>query len=322
MNQVQLYFLLFLTRAFIPLDIETVITGNTVTLNLPQYFDFQKTDFYSLIFDNFNFDLTNKEYDLLDVQSDSTAYNIGPTIILGVIIIILHIFVFLIYKLLSMFSEENRWSLLLKYAKLVLNKSLNILTFGYYIRYILEMNQFILISSVHEVYSFNSDNTLNIVSLVFAILMLVSCLLLILLVTYLSLTSYEVDEDKHNKLGEIFSGVKMQKKHKFYVVALLIRRTVFIVILITSESISSRATIGVLSGLQLGYLIFLAFIRPFEEFKCNAIEIMNEIYFLFLLSSLIYLNTEDNWNQSITNSYIFFLTSNTIVAFLIVFGKI
>ena len=108
MNQVQLYFLLFLTRAFIPLDIETVITGNTVTLNLPQYFDFQKTDFYSLIFDNFNFDLTNKEYDLLDVQSDSTAYNIGPTIILGVIIIILHIFVFLIYKLLSMFSEENR----------------------------------------------------------------------------------------------------------------------------------------------------------------------------------------------------------------------
>ena len=61
-NQVQLYFLLFLTRAFIPLDVETVITGNTVALNLPQYFDFQNINFYSSVFDNFKYDISKHEY--------------------------------------------------------------------------------------------------------------------------------------------------------------------------------------------------------------------------------------------------------------------
>ena len=43
MNQVQLFFLLFLTRAYIPLDVKTVITGNAPALNLPQFFLVLKT---------------------------------------------------------------------------------------------------------------------------------------------------------------------------------------------------------------------------------------------------------------------------------------
>ena len=321
MNQVQLFFLLFLTRAYIPLDVKTVITGNTAALNLPKFFSFERIEIYSSALDEFNFDLTNHEFDPLEVQSNSTIYNISPTILFGALVILLHLYVLLLNKILSKIESAGKWSYPLKVFKWVANKAFCVLTFGYYIRYIFEMNQFILISSVYEIFNLKLSQPLEIVSFIFALLILVACIALILFVLFLSFSKYEVVEGKHNKLGEIFSGVKMQKKHKFFVVALLIRRALFVVLLITLESVPSRALIGVLSSLQLGYLVLLSFIRPFDEVKCNIIEIMNEVYFLALLSSLIYLNTEENWSQTITNFYMLFLTSNTIMTFLIIFGK-
>ena len=217
-------------------------------------------------------------------------------------------------------ETTGKWSWPLKVVKWILNKSFNILTFGYYIRYILEMNQLILISSVYEIYSFSSSQPLKIISFVCAIFIFIAWIILIVFVAFLSLSSYEVTEGNHNKLEEIFSGVKMQKKYKLYVTALLIRRALFVILLITLESIPSRAVIGILTGFQLGYLAFITFIRPFSEIKWNIIEIMNEVYFLALLSSLIYLNTEDNWSQSKIDFYTSFLTSNTIMAFIIILG--
>ena len=113
----------------------------------------------------------------------------------------------------------------------------------------------------------------------------------------LSISSYATDEDKHNKLGELFSGLKMDKKFKFYVVILIFRRAIFVVLLLTWVSVASRLLIGVLAFLQLIYFSYVCFLRPFKEFKDNLIEIMNETFFLLLLSALIYFNTKTNWSS-------------------------
>ena len=321
MNQVQLFFLLFLTRAFIPLDVKTIISGNSIALNLPQYFNFQKLDFYSSALSYFDFSLSDQNFDSLNIQSDSSLYNLNPTLILGILLVLFHFIILLLRYLLSKTETTGKWSKFLFIIKWIISKIFNILTFGYYIRCILEMNQFILITSVYEVYSFNLSQNIRIMSFIFAILIWIACLALIAFVAYLSFSSYETVEAKHNKLEEFFSGIKMQKKHKLYVFALLVRRALFIVLLITSQLIPSRTILIVISLLQLGYLALISFIRPFKEIKCNIIEIMNEFYFLILLSSLIYLNTESNWNNFLANVYIFTLTSNTIATFLVIFGK-
>ena len=93
------------------------------------------------------------------------------------------------------------------------------------------------------------------------------------------------------------------------------------ILLITWLFISSRVLIIVLSLIQFVYILDLSYLRPNEETKGNLIEILNEIYFWFLVLFLSIVNTEGEWNSTKTNTYMWILVSNTFVVFAIVSGK-
>ena len=118
-----------------------------------------------------------------------------------------------------------------------------------------------------------------------------------------------------------FWGIQQNKSHKFYVTLLLLRRFWFVILLITWLFMSSRALIIVLSLIQFFYILSLSYLRPYEETKWNLIEILNEIYFGFLVLFLAIVNIEDEWNSTKTNTYMWVLVSNTIVVLVIVSGK-
>ena len=67
-NQIQLLFLLLLTRAFIPIDIQNVITGGEFSLDIASYMKIQIL--INSAINKFNFNLTNKSLDLLSIRSD------------------------------------------------------------------------------------------------------------------------------------------------------------------------------------------------------------------------------------------------------------
>ena len=121
-----------------------------------------------------------------------------------------------------------------------------IMTYGYYIRFIMQMHQLLLVFSVYEIYSFNLSNLFNIISFVFAILILILCLSFAGVILHLSLSSYETSEEEHNKIGEFFIGIKMEKRYKFFVTALVLRRILFAILLISLMSISSKLLIIIL----------------------------------------------------------------------------
>ena len=296
-NQTQLFFLLLLTRAYIPDDVKLVITGLKFALNLPFYFSFSKISTYNSIIDNFNFELSNYSLSYVGVSSDSSVYNIAPFIATLLIVIVLHLLVIIFMKLFTVCSADWVWYWLVKIMKWITEKLYNILTFGYYIRAALEINQYLLICSVYETYLFDTSQSFRIVSLAFAMLVLIGWILIEVFAFCLSTSSYAIDEDKHNKLGELFSGLKMDKRFKFYVVILVFRRSIFVVLLLTWVSVASRLLIGVLTFLQLIYLSYVCYLRPFKKLKDNLIEIMNETYFMLLLSALIYFNTKSNWSS-------------------------
>ena len=183
------------------------------------------------------------------------------------------------------------------------------------------MNQFILISCVHEIYNFNTSDSLRIISLSFAFCLLFLCLGFIFFVSLLAYSSYEISEKEHNKFGEIFSGITMQKRNKFYVSVLLIRRLTFVILLITVVSIQSWVLVCILSLLQLWYMIYIMIIRPFESRKNNFNEILNEVYFFILLISLIFLNSEKDWSSEVTQIYMWVVCSNSILSFIIILSK-
>ena len=122
-------------------------------------------------------------------------------------------------------------------------------------------------------------------------------------------------------LGSFFSGLKEDKKSRFYVTLLLLRRFTFILLIILLSSIPSRAIIGILLAIQLVYMGCIMYLRPYKEVKGNIIEILNEIYFFSLIWIFLVFNEESNWSSIKTQIWMWFLTSNTLASFLIVVGK-
>ena len=320
-NQVQLFFLLLLTRAYIPDDVKLIITGLKFALNLPSYFSFSLIPSYNSVLDNFNFDLSNYSLSYVEVNSDSSLYNSASFLITMLIMIVVHAFFLTLHILLSKCRTDWNWSWFIKIIKWIILKICHFLTFGYYIRVVLGMNQYLLICSVYEIYIFNTTQLLKIISLLFATLLLIVWIIISIFTFYLSISSYTVDESKHNKLGEFFCGLKMEHKFKLYSFMLILRRTVFTVLFVTWITVASRLLIGVLILFQLIYLAYVCYLRPFKEYKDNIVEIVNETYFLSLLSFLIYLNTESYWSSTIISIYMWTISSNSMVLFIITISK-
>ena len=148
------------------------------------------------------------------------------------------------------------------------------------------------------------------------------CLSFVVFALYLAWSSYKIIEKEHNKLGELFSGLKPERKFKLYSWVFMIKKAIFVSFLITLSIVSSRILIGILSTLQLGYLIYVSVLRPFKETKWNIIEILNEIYFIWLFGSLAYLNSESNWNSTLISIFTWFIASNNMWIFMIIISKI
>ena len=320
-NDVQLFFLLLLTRAYISNDVKLVITGLKFALNPPFYFSFNTMSAYNKVINNFNFELSNYSLSYVGVSSDSSVYNTAPFFVSLLVVIVCHLVVIVFMKLLAKCKTDWKLGWIVKLMVWIADKIYKLLSFSYYIRVALEINQYLLICSVYEIYSFNTSQPFRVASLAFAILILILWISTLALAIYLSMSAYTVNEGKHNKLGEFFNGLKILRKFKFYTCMLILRRTIFIVLLVTWISLASRLLIGLLVLLQLVYLAYVCYLRPFRELKDNLNEIMNEVYFLLLLSSLVYLNEESYWSSTVTSIYMWIVCSNSMAVLFILIGK-
>ena len=186
--------------------------------------------------------------------------------------------------ILSKESKSNCWSYVLSGIHMILQKVMIFFTFALYIRAILQTNQFTLISWVSELYNFNVSNTKRIMSIIIAFFVLIAWIAIIVITILLTLSkdAYKLSEspDKRSKLDHLFNGVSLNKKSRMFIWFLLIRRLIFIILLITVGPKSSIVAISLLVVFQLIYFGLLIAIRPYKEVNCNIIEIINEMYFL------------------------------------------
>ena len=320
-NQVQIFFLLLITNAFIPDSIQRIIKGLEFTLNYPNVIPFTEITAYRSFINKFNIKLSNQSLNSLGIYSDSTFYNSNKFFILQILMGLFTAFIYFLWILLSRCREDRHCKRPILILKWWVSKVYLFMTFGYFIRTILEMTQILLISSINEVYTANTLETLEIASFIIAILILWAFILLNVFIFYLALSPYRVEEDEHNKFGELFSGIKMKSWFKLYSFIMQMRKTIYIIVLIVLTSISSKFLIGILSVLQIFYSIYITFLRPYIEVKCNVIEILNEIWFIILLILLIFWNTENDWTDMKASIYMWIIASNNILSFCIVLSK-
>ena len=197
------------------------------------------------------------------------------------------------------------------------------LVFSYFIRNAFEMSQFLLISTINEIYDGNTNDSYRSISFGISIIIIILLYVLMLFfVILLIVSSYKINELEHNKLEEVFRGLQQNKKRRCYVVMNFLRRVLFILLLIILSSNSLLTLIITLSVAQVIYIIWLASLRSYEETKWNLIEILNEIYFGTLILFLVFINTENDWSPVLTKVYMWTIASNTFATFVIVIGII
>ena len=321
-NQVQLYFLLFLTRAFIPDQIKKVIIGMDFWLNpfdnIPPF----DPKFYGELLNKLYFNVDNPELSNFKINSASTIYNAFSIISWLIFTAILHIIFYVLHRSSSNWRTEGRWAKLKRLLKYIFKKIFEILTFAIYIRYILELSQFFMVSSISEIYSFDTSGYLRIISIVFAIIVFAFFAIVIVSLFIFAFSSYKEIEGEHNKLSELISGLKQNRKERLYVAILMARRLTFITILIFSGSLSSQIVIGMLIAFQTPYLIYLFLIRPFKEMDTTIIELANEWIFIVLLITLIFLNSEKDWTPLLAHIYMQAICFSSFMSSVVVAGKL
>ena len=102
-----LFFLLLLTRAFIPTDVRHVIEGSNFASNIYAYLPMKDLGIYSYLFGKFKFELTNKVLESFDINYDSTVVNLSNVLVSNLIMILFSLLVYLFRLLFSRFRERE-----------------------------------------------------------------------------------------------------------------------------------------------------------------------------------------------------------------------
>ena len=68
---------------------------------------------------------------------------------------------------------------------------------------------------------------------------------------------------------------------------------------------------------QIFYFILICFLRPYDTFKENLIELINEGVFTVLSGFLLYLNEEDRWSEALEKTFTYLIVANTVAISLV-----
>ena len=160
-------------------------------------------------------------------------------------------------------------------------------------RLFIESHEAMLLSATSEVYAMDIDSVASGVSFVTALLVLCASIILPLLafkVFWRYRNSF--NPDKKFMLMEFIADLRNAKAARAYMTVLLIRRIVFVILVIfLIESPREFIYIVIIGNLyqfnllvsQLAYILTLIFIRPFENIVNNIIEMVNELFLCVIL---------------------------------------
>ena len=115
---------------------------------------------------------------------------------------------------------------------------------------------------------------------------------------------------------------KESRSKRLYTSLLLLRRIVLVTWLICCQSFTNIfITLGVFIA-QIFYMVSLFILRPYQDFKDNLIECINEVFFTVLIGILFHFNSAERWSDFITKTYVWIMMANNTILLFIVLSKI
>ena len=196
------------------------------------------------------------------------------------------------------------------------------LYFSVYIRLLMETSQFLMMSSLYQIYSWSFLNYRYSISFALSVIWILFILFLIV-VSFIQWRRFfnGYDKNKHYYFKEFLSSIKERPWARIYTTWMMVRRLLLVSLLIFGSSLQSIILVSMMILIQLIYLIIVLILRPFDDFINNLITILNEIYYLVLICMLVYFNNPDRWTDTIATIYMYLIMSNSAIIILILVGN-
>ena len=101
----------------------------------------------------------------------------------------------------------------------------------------------------------------------------------------------------------------------------MVKRLTFVAVIILLYNIKILGKIVILLCIQLADTIFIFLSRPSNLARYNIIECSNQLFLLTTISLLIKINNKTDWTESITDTFIYFFMSNSLISLLIILSS-
>ena len=116
---------------------------------------------------------------------------------------------------------------------------------------------------------------------------------------------------------QLFDSIRETNAARSFIIKYLFQRITFCLIAALWVPSNTYPKLGVYSSMQLVFFIYIIVLRPFDNIKDNLLEIVNEGHYVVLTSSLLFLNSESKWSQTMEIAYIAIIFSNNIIVCLL-----
>ena len=282
-NQIQMIVLLIVSQIYLPNNVSNIILGNKIILNPLHYISLNFILFYRVLIGWFDSVQTNNGLSQIGLDSGSALVNNSTLIGMLMLCIPVHLFVRLVMIILIKWSNEEQQGWMIKLVKYLTSKTFSILTYGFYIRTIIESVIILALSTFSEIINFNVNDVNKASSFAVCTLIILVIIMFLALSVWLALRHIKDEDFKIDKYREFFSGLKKTKPWQLYITVWLCRRLLFVLLIISISPNSQLLALQILSVIQLLYFIYVVAQRPYIEAKDNLIEIINEFFFLNLL---------------------------------------
>ena len=249
-TQMQMLFLL-LTRLLTSDEVRALIRNSKFTMNIYNHIPLFNNGSFDSLFPESGTGITDTFMKDTGLRSDSSIYNAYSIIICLFCIFLFQLILHFLNQYLQKLKVNDEWRDPFQDIKWRITKISNAISSLFYMRNSLLLCQFILISSFYDITTFSFKGVYRICSLLFSIFLLILYIGLIVVIIYCVFSKKAINSKYYDIISPLFSDLKELKKHKFHQAVFLIRRFVYVILLVVVKSFSSRSVVLIISFIKI-----------------------------------------------------------------------
>ena len=305
--------LLLLTRIYVPNKVINLIDSLKFVIMSLSFIEFDKLPLIKTLMDWISFPLKTPELRHYDIDHGCSFHDNLSLIIMQILILIIGFLT--TWCLFRVLRSKSVW------CDKFMTKSKNTIRYGLFIRIMIEAFLFFTMSSVEEFRHFDLTSVSKTVSFIIACWWLLISFVFTIVVFYKwRKLKYTENYDKIDRdvFLELFSSLRLTHAARFYIVAFIVKRWLFVITIVIFYRLSNLAKILMLITIQFSDTVTIVMIHPYQKSRLNLIDSINQIIVLFLMLCLANQHDKSSWGTTMTDMFVHVIISNSIITVVIV----